>query len=511
MMLNRMFENLDVEIIGPDVDVGALSLDSRDVSANSLFAALSGSGQDGHAYIDEAVSKGAVAVLSERKPSETQNVTWIRTSRPRQVLAKAADTFYGSPSKNLKLIGVTGTNGKTTTVHMISSLMRAMGLSVGTIGTLGITFDHADEYCFDGTLTTPDCLGLMQAFNEFKEHKSTHVAMEVSSHALEQERVFSLSFDVAIFVNLTRDHLDYHGTMESYLCAKKKLFSERLKPDGYAVLNIDDPNVRLLTEMMPAENIVACSLTSNVSHDTYAHCLYVEWMRHSRNGIDAEINVDGERFRLTLPVLGDFNLMNSLCALGAGLALGFELKMMLEACSSLSPIPGRLEKISADAEPLVLVDYAHTPDALRKSLNNARDVSKGALVCVFGCGGDRDMGKRAEMGRVAGDFADKIVITNDNPRGERPGSIAQAIEEGVTQSTLLDRCGEYCIELSRKKAIEKSVLEASLEDVIMIAGKGHENYQVIGEETLDFDDRSTARDALTKWRAKNVNNLARDF
>jgi UDP-N-acetylmuramoyl-L-alanyl-D-glutamate--2,6-diaminopimelate ligase len=449
-----------VEVIGVDTAITSVDYDSRQVHAGSLFCCLRGSQSDGHAFAAGAQAAGAAALLVDHRLDI--ELSQIIVPDTRFAMGWLAASLAGHPVRAMTLIGVTGTNGKTTTTSLIASILRATGRTTGMIGTL------------TGAHTTPESPDLQARLAEFLEDGITDVVLEVSSHALELQRVAGCHFDIAVFTNLGRDHLDLHGTPERYFAAKAKLFQPDLS--DAAVVNIDDPHGRLLmdVEAIPTEGFglddVDDVVVSATSHS-------YRWRGES----------------IEVPIGGDFNVMNSLAAATASARLGIDAATINIGLRHAPPVPGRFEAVVAGQPFAVIVDYAHTPDGLEKAINAARHVAGDAAVhVVFGCGGDRDREKRPLMGEVASRLADHVVITSDNPRSEDPLEIINATIEGVPP----DYRGRVVIEPDRRRAIAIAIRRALPRDVILIAGKGHEPTQTIGETVLDFDDRSVARELL---------------
>ncbi|HSI03298.1 MAG TPA: UDP-N-acetylmuramoyl-L-alanyl-D-glutamate--2,6-diaminopimelate ligase [Myxococcota bacterium] len=485
MNLTRLFEDQDVRIDGGDVEVSALAYDSRRVVSGSLFAAIPGAKSDGHDFIAKALASGATSILCEREV-DTGSVTRVIAADSRRALALAAKRFYGSPSDQLTMVGVTGTNGKTTTSYLVAALLESVGLPTGVVGTLGVRLGATT---IDTGLTTPESLELQQAFASMRDQGAKAVSMEVSSHALAQGRVAGVAFDVGVFTNLTHDHLDFHGTIDNYFEAKAELFRSHLKVVGRAVINVDDGyGAGLAKELLQAGRDVITVSPSGRPADLSAKDVQL-----ALTGIRFTVERSGKPLKVDSPLVGRFNVENLLLAIGVARALGVPDATTLSAIRNRGVVPGRLERAGGGTGPVVLVDYAHTPDALVKALSTVRELTHGKLICVFGCGGDRDAKKRAPMGEAAGKGADFSIITNDNPRTEDPKRIAAQIEEGMKKSG-----GSYTVELDRAAAIELAIGKAANEDAVLIAGKGHENYQIVGTEKRDFDDREAAKSALAK-------------
>jgi UDP-N-acetylmuramoyl-L-alanyl-D-glutamate--2,6-diaminopimelate ligase len=486
---------IDFEIIGdPTQMINGLSYDSRCVKPGDLFIALRGHGQDGHDFFGEALSKGAVALVGERFPGIGEDVTKIRVPDSRVALSKLAIQYYGHPFHGLNLIGITGTNGKTTTSYLLESILVASGAKPGVVGTINYRFLDRIR---PAPVTTPESLDLMRLLREMADGGATDVIMEVSSHALYQKRTEGCPFKVAIFTNFTRDHLDYHRTMEDYFRAKSLLFRKLARgktgDENFAVLNMDDSKGEELAAMTHAKVVTYGLKTSS---DVRAESISAD-----KGGLKGKLLTPiGERsFRSTL--IGEMNIYNILSASAAAVALNIDLDKVVEGIESLHTVPGRLAPVPNPLGLTILVDYAHTPDALKKALRDVKPLVQGRLITVFGCGGDRDKGKRFEMGLVAGESSDLVFITSDNPRSEKPLSIMRQIEKGVQESGLTkiaesvdhfhERAG-YIMEADRRLAIRRAVSVADEKDLVLIAGKGHEDYQIVGVDKRHFDDKEEA-------------------
>jgi len=471
-----------VERHGPDVAVSGLCSDSRAVVKGDLFIAGIGTRDDGLAHVEEALAKGAVAVLAARRPVGINGTACITVGDVPLAKALVANAFFGHPSRRLDTIGVTGTNGKTTTTFMLRSILTMDGRGTGLVGTLGAWIGGRHEPLRH---TTPDAIELQRLLARMVDENLAAAVMEVSSHALMQRRAHGIAFDAAIFTNLTPDHLDYHGTMEAYAAAKGRLFEE-LSESAVAVLNADDPASRLYRLSTPAR-VLTFGLSTQA--DVTA--------RISR------LDGDGTRLLLVAPELGPpidihlrligrHNVMNALGAATAALALGLPASAVATGLESLPAVPGRLEPVCCGQDFRVLVDYAHTPDALEKVLDLLRPLTQGALRVVFGCGGDRDRTKRPVMGRAVAARADALYVTSDNPRSEDPEAILDEVLAGIP----LERRGATVREVDRREAIRRACAESRPGDVLLIAGKGHETTQTIGARVLPFDDRAVAREVL---------------
>lgn len=456
--------------------------DSRAVAPGALFVARRGETTDGASFISGAVEAGAVALLVEHGTTLPRvQIPVVSVSDARRALGFAAEAVFGEASRELSLVGITGTNGKTTTCSLLRQCLVALGHPTAQIGTLGFEFD---DRVLPGSLTTPEADAVSRFLRSSRNAGATHAAMEVSSHALAQGRVDALCFDVAAFSNLSQDHLDYHGSMEAYGAAKARLFTE-LAP-RLRVINCDDPFGARLAEQLG--DVVRVGRGA----DAEVRLRRVEAGPHSTC---LEVQLGSRSLSFETRLVGQHNVDNWLLTLAIARCLGVDLGALPEVSSRVSAAPGRMERCERTEDDItVLVDYAHTEDALSRALTACRSLTDGdggRLWCVFGCGGDRDPGKRSKMGAVAGRLADVTIVTNDNPRTEDPAAIAQQIEAGM-----LGAPGAYSVQLDRERAIVEAVTAASPRDVVLIAGKGHEDYQLIGQQRFDFDDRNVARRAL---------------
>ncbi len=484
--LEACLQGVGARVIGdPELKVTGVYQDSRQVRAGALFVGRSGSSKDGISFWQTASSSGAVALMRETGTPNVAGVPGLEVDDLPLALALAAEAVYGNPTRALELVGITGTNGKTTTAWLTALAIDGAGGHAARLGTLGFYF--AGEQLEVG-LTTPQADVTSRLAAHALRRGADHLVMEVSSHALSQSRVDALKFAVAAFSNLTQDHLDYHTDMQAYGAAKRRLFRE-LEP-RHRVVNVDDPFGRELLEAGPA-----IAVSSQRQADIYATDV-----RMGERGIQAMLHVAGEAIAFSGRLVGSFNLDNLLLAVGIVHALGLPLEPAVRALEASTGVPGRLERCDGSADDVVvLVDYAHTPGALERVLVAAREMAKRELVCVFGCGGDRDPGKRSQMGAIAGKLATRSIVTNDNPRSEPAERIADAIVVGLSSEA-----ASYQIVLDRALAIEKAIVEAAPGDVVVIAGKGHEPYQLLGERVLPFDDRSEARRALGLRRGEGV-------
>lgn len=462
------------------IEIDHLAIDSRKVGPRGLFVAIKGVDADGHVFIDKAVQNGAIAVVCEAMPADRANrfpgVAFVHVTDGRAASAELAAAFYGDPSQELTLIGVTGTNGKTTVTFLCRHVLDRLGCKPGMIGTVQVRI--GDE-TLESTLTTPDPVHIQQLMRRMVDAGCKACVMEVSSHALDQERARGLAFDAAIFTNLTQDHLDYHKTFDGYLRAKKKLF-DGLSSEAVAVYNADDPS---------GARIVGDTAARRLSYGFQPGCdVSGEILENRVDGLSLRIDGENRKFKL----IGRFNAYNVLASYGALRELGFSREGVLDALETADPVPGRFEILRFEDDRTVIVDYAHTPDALENVLRTIHQTKNedARLWCVFGCGGDRDREKRPVMGMVAERYADRIVVTSDNPRHEDPDAIIDDVLEGISDG---DRA---VVITSRAEAIAYAADNAAPGDVVLIAGKGHETYQTIRDEKRPFDDRQVAREAF---------------
>jgi len=478
-------------VIGdPPRSVSSIAGDSRRVEPGGCFVAVPGFKQDGRRFIPEAVRRGATVVVTEGDPVAGLSVAQVLVPSVRVSLARLAGAFYGHPSRQLTLVGITGTNGKTTTSYLVEALLRARGVATGVIGTIQYVLGNETR---PASQTTPEALDLQAMLAQMRDSGVRGVAMEVSSHALSLARAEGLAFDVAVFTNLTQDHLDFHGTLENYRLAKRRLFellAESPKPVRTAVVNADDP----------AGATMAQGLDVAVLPFGLGPAARVRAVEHvsSIDGIRMTVETPRGRVGLTSPLIGEHNVMNLLGAVATGLALGLEPPAIAEALAAVGTVPGRFEQVRTGQPFLVVVDYAHTPDALERVLTTARKLTCGRLGVVFGCGGDRDRTKRPIMGEIAARLGDRVWVTSDNPRSERPEAIIDEVVAGIRRTGAA--ASRYVAEADRGAAIRGALGWAEAGDTVVIAGKGHETYQIVGAEVLPFDDREVARQILSKAR-----------
>lgn len=459
--------------------------DSRQARPGTVFVAIKGETADGHRFILDVARRGAVAIISEQPAAAGFEGSWLQVVNARESLAKAASLVNGEPSHQLDLIGVTGTNGKTTTTYLCFALAEAAGRKPAMLTTVEYRMGDRSE---EAVRTTPEASDTNRFLRQAVDEGCSFAAMEASSQAIDLHRCDWLRFRVAIFTNLTQDHLDYHGTMENYFDAKKKLFDGRVgeKP-GSCVINIDDEWGGKLADELRTNGQRVVSTSQRSQADLVAENIEVSLIRGTSFVLKTPI---GSR-HITSPLVGRPHVYNMLSATGAALEVGFDLDSIEEGLSKCKGAPGRFERVPHDGDFAVVVDYAHTGDALENTLRTARELTQGRVITVFGCGGDRDRTKRPQMGAVAGELSDHVIITSDNPRNEDPLKIIEDAEVGVRSKT-----DAYEIITDRRKAIFRAVRIAAPGDVVVIAGKGHENYQIINEEKFHFDDREVAAEAI---------------
>ena len=472
------------QIIGAiDRPVESIAYDSRRVQRNGMFVALRGEKRDGHHFIDQAIEKGASVIVTEHEGAYPR-ATFLVVENTRTALADLSAVFYRYPARNLKLAAVTGTNGKTTTTFLIKHICEAAGLRCGLIGTVRY---EIGERVLPALRTTPESLDLAELLAQIRDAGCRAAAMEVSSHALAQDRTRGLEWNVAVFTNLTQDHLDFHGTMASYFEAKAKLFAQlgaqQKKRTPVAIVNIDDRYGEQLLNKID-KNVRIITYGRSIRADFRASNPRVEF-----SGTSYQLDARGKSYLVRVPLIGTFNVSNSAAALAATNALGINLRDAVLSIGKSPQIPGRLELVPAKRQFQVFVDYAHTPDALGNVLRTLRELEPHRLITVFGCGGDRDRQKRPMMGDIVDQYADYAIITSDNPRTEDPDAIITEIEKGV-RSTRYEKITD------RTNAIDRAVALAQPRDIVLIAGKGHENYQEFGDYTIPFDDIQVARRAI---------------
>ncbi len=477
MQLSTLLKAYFLLPLEADRRIAHLTLDSRKVQKDSLFFALQGTKLKGQEFIDQAIERGACAILTE---SNEAKLIWMGNSpiisipNLSQQVGFIAAQFYDEPAKKLNMIGVTGTSGKTSCTHFIAQALHDLHRSCGLVGTLGSGLYGA---LGEAGLTTPDAITLQSLLHEFVTKKAQAVAMEVSSHSIHQGRINAIPFEVGIFTNLSQDHLDYHGDMITYANVKRHFIADY--PIKHIVINADDAHGKTWLSELTHPSMFAYS-THQVSQ--FAPTIYTENTKFSLEGIHTTLHSPWGSGEVFLPLIGEFNLSNTLAVFTTLCLLGIPFNEIKAQLAKLHPVPGRMQLIKKPGKPLVVVDYAHKPDALEKVLQALRSHTQGKLVCVFGCGGERDQGKRPLMAKIAEQLADKVIVTNDNPRHEDPNTIVEQILQGFSYPMQVE------VEFERSKAIMKSIQWASANDCILIAGKGAEHYQQIGDKKIPFDD-----------------------
>lgn len=505
MKLSELLQSIEYKKINGscDPEISGIHYDSRTVKPGGLFFALKGASVDGHAFIPAAIANGAVAFVVEDDVTAPGAQAVVKTADSRAAMAKAAAVFHGDATSTVPLIGITGTNGKTTTTYLIEGIMNAAGLPAAVLGTISYRFG---EIVLESTHTTPESTDLQAALKQLADAGAKSFVMEVSSHSLEQKRVDGCHFDVGIFSNLTRDHLDYHGSMESYLSSKSRFFSELLRPDAFkplrlAAINMDDPSAAAV------RGVAACPVITYGTENS--NDVYGVGIKLGVTGISGEIQTPKGRFHFSSKLLGRFNLSNILAAVSAGIALDLPLSAIKTGIEGHLPVPGRMERVENERGVVCLVDYAHTGDALENVLSTIKEIAEGRIITVFGCGGDRDNGKRPIMGGVAAKWSDLAIVTADNPRTEEPLQILMQIKAGISPlgiheyspAEMVDGFAEkgFTVCENRREAICLAVRLARSGDIILLAGKGHEDYQIVGTTKHHFDDREEAATAFRSY------------
>lgn len=474
-----------------DLSIKGISYDSRKVKPGFLFVCVSGYKTDGHQFVDSALANGAVAIVAERQLAVPAGVTLIVVPNTRPALALLSAAFFGFPALEMTMIGVTGTNGKTTTTHLIATILENQKYQVGLIGTIKNKIGARE---LPVTNTTPESLELQGLFKDMVNSGMSYAVMEVSSHALYLDRIVGTEFDIAVFTNITQDHLDFHKTMDEYLAAKSKLFIDLgrdavKKHPKYAIINVDDPNSHLLIKQTGAKVI------------TYGVKNKADIMAQNINigpgGVSFEVISAWGNIKLKLKMTGMFTVYNTLAAIAVAFVEGIAGAEIKESLEKVMGVAGRFELVDEGQDFSVVVDYAHTPDSLENVLKTAREFVQGRLITVFGCGGDRDKTKRPIMGEVSAKYSDYSILTSDNPRTEDPLKIMKQVEIGLAARVSQDK---YTVLADRREAIKKAISMAAKGDIVMIAGKGHETYQIIGDKVLPFDDREEASQVLRNIR-----------
>ena len=486
MTLREIVNKLNAEYRGDqNAQITDVTHDSRQAGDGSLFAAVRGLTMDGHRFIADVMRRGAIGVISELDAPENFRGAWLKVKDARKALAQAAAVINKNPSHQLNLVGITGTNGKTTTTYLVVALAEANGEKAAMLTTVEYRIGERTE---PAVRTTPEASDTNRFLRRAVGYGCTMAAMETSSQAIDLHRCDALRFRVAVFTNLTRDHLDYHGTMENYFDAKKQLFDGRLgeKPAS-SVINIDDEFGARLADELKFNNQRVLTFAQSNPADLTAENVEVSLIK----GTSFILKTPNGEQHITSPLVGKPHVYNMLAATAVALELGYDLDKISEGLESCIGAPGRFERVAHDGDFAVVVDYAHSDDALLNTLETARDLTDGRIITVFGCGGDRDKTKRAPMGKVAGTHSDLVIVTSDNPRTENPLKILSEIEAGLKETNC-----PYLIVSDRREAIHRAIQKAKSGDVVLIAGKGHETYQIIGHEKFHFDDREIAAEAL---------------
>lgn len=467
----------------------------------AVFVAIEGQRADGHDFLADAAEHGASLALVTRIPkARPKDLPLIKVSDTRRALGPLAHALLGDPTKKMKIAGVTGTNGKTTTVYLLEKIMRAAGLRPGLISTVVTRWG---EHETPSDETTPSGAKLARILAQMEKDGAEAVAMEVSSHAIDQKRVDGIAFDAIALTNVTQDHLDYHETMEQYVGTKMSIF-ERLgefSPGALGVVNLDDPTGRRIADALAPDQRVTYGIRAQDAD------LVTESILFRDAGMTLNLIYRGERFTAHTPLHCYFNAMNCLTGIATGLALGLKIDPIVAGVAQFTGAPGRFQIFESESGPQVIVDYAHTPDAMTQVLLNARGLARRRLIAVFGCGGDRDRSKRAQMGKVAANLAHELIVTNDNPRTEDPEKIIAEIVEGI--GSIEGPKADHRVVLDRRQAIESAIAGASDGDIVVVAGKGHEDYQIIGTEKIHFDDCEVVRDAIASLKEKTSSEDAR--
>lgn len=486
--IKDLADTLSAEISGDQTLAAAdVTHDSRQVREGTVFVAIKGSTVDGHRFIDDVLRRGASGIISEQPRPEDFTGTWLRVENARKALAVAAAAVNGDPSHDLHLVGITGTNGKTTTTYLCFALAEAAGQFPAMLTTVEYRIGETSQ---EAVRTTPEASDTNRFLRQAVDAGSKMAVMEASSQAIDLHRCDGLRFEVAVFTNLTQDHLDYHGTMEQYFDAKKKLFDGSLGDvPAASVVNIDDEWGQKLVGELRAAGQKAVTTGQDSNADITGTNVDVSLVR----GTSFDLRTPIGSIRITSPLVGKPHVYNMLSAAGVAIELGYDLDTIKTAFERCIGAPGRFERVPHDGDFAVIVDYAHTDDALRNTLRTAKELTTGRIITVFGCGGDRDRSKRRPMGEAAGELSDIAIITSDNPRNEDPLKIIASIEEGVRSKT-----DAYEIVSDRREAIGRAIAMANSGDVVIIAGKGHEHYQIIGGDKFHFDDREAASESLAR-------------
>lgn len=486
-------------IRNPDLIIEGINDDSRKVKQNHLFVAIRGFEIDAHNYLKQAVENGAKFIIAEDESLIPSGVDYCIVENTRNIVGILANEFYDNPSRKVKVVGVTGTNGKTTTTYLLESIINESSSSAGVIGTIEYRYGSAKKKALN---TTPSAIELVTMLSEMANAKVGYAIIEVSSHSIDQKRIAGIQFVEGIFTNLTQDHLDYHKTIDEYGKVKKSFFIEHLwkqkelgwGENGLAILNADDPLTQKIIQGGAGRYVTYSVLKEADFYLVKSCCGY--------NKNKLLIRHNGNEYAITSKLIGNFNLYNVLTSFSVGVSLGLPVDKVIQGIEKLEVVPGRFERVDEGQDFLVIVDYSHTPDSLTCAIANSQLLTKGRVITIFGCGGDRDKLKRPIMGKIAGEGSDYCIITNDNPRTEDPEDIIKAVLIGIKESGLSE--ANYEIIPDREEAISKGIEIAKSGDVLLIAGKGHENYQVIGKRKFDFDDKEIARKYLKKLISNRI-------
>lgn len=477
MNLHDLVEGVDVKkIVGSNIDVKDICCNTNEVKEGSLFFCIEGYKTDGHKYAEKAVDNGAKAIVIDKDVEVNGDVTKIYVDDTRIAMAKMSSNFFSNPSKNLSIIGITGTSGKTTSTYMLKSILEKYNKKTALLGSINNIIGNKSVKSKN---TTPESLDLQRMFKEMADEGVKNCVMEVSSHSIALNRVYGIHFDSGVFTNLSQDHLDFHKTMENYFQTKLKLFDNC----SHAVINIDDEYGKRAVKLIKNDII-----TFGLSNDADVRADNIEL---TQNGSTFDLNYKDEKVKINILLPGKYNIYNALSCGAAAISIGVPLNIIKEGLEALDKVPGRSEKINTNRGFNIIIDYAHTPGEIENILKTTREYAKKRLVIVFGCGGDRDKTKRPIMGEIAGSLSDFCVVTSDNPRSEEPEKIIEDILPGVKKSGC-----DYVKITNRKEAIKYAILNAKKDDVIVIAGKGHENYQILKDKTIHFDEREIVQEIL---------------
>ncbi|MDP8216397.1 MAG: UDP-N-acetylmuramoyl-L-alanyl-D-glutamate--2,6-diaminopimelate ligase [Candidatus Kaelpia imicola] len=496
MQLSRVLSGIDFQSRNfQDLDLKGISIDSNKIQRDFMFLAIKGEDRDGHDFIYHAVERGASVIFAEEGRFNevvfSGRVILVEVKEPKAVLAKVSSNFYQTPEGSLYMVGITGTNGKTTISFILEHIFKRAGLTTGLIGTICYRVGNREIPAFN---TTPDAITVRRYIREVVDISGDAIFMETSSHGLIQGRLKGIGFDSAVFTNLDKDHLDYHRDMDSYYQAKKILFEELLKKDGFGVINLDDPYGRRLYKDISQEK-VSYGFSEDADISVLDYKLDIK-------GSSLRIKIFGEIFNFSTSMIGIHSIYNILAAIGIAVRYGLDRDSVINAIESFKGVRGRIERVFGSSEVKVFIDYAHTPKALEEMLKLFKGLKKNNLWVVFGCGGDRYKDKRYQMGRIASSLADKVIVTTDNPRGENPFNIIEDIKKGLGQLG-----SDCCIVPDRREAIEKAIYGAQRDDIVLIAGKGHEKYQLVDNLVIPFDDKEVARKALARRTMERTANV----